>query len=129
MDEAGRQHSVMLSPEELDALIETRAAKLMDQRQKSQAERIEHQATSASGGRAEAPHATVPFHRALFRTPPEAAAVNRERGSSSDEVPIRDNRKGKVPPSGRFSRADQPAILRGHLARPSAKALCAPGDR
>ena len=39
MDEAGRPHTVMLSQEELDALIEARAAKLVEQqKQKAQAE-------------------------------------------------------------------------------------------
>ncbi|KAG6505299.1 hypothetical protein ZIOFF_037654 [Zingiber officinale] len=96
MDEAGRQHTVTLSSEELDALIELRAAKLVEQKQKAPAERAEQQATSASGGRAEAPQATVAFPRALFRTP-EAAATNRDRGSSSDERPRRDDRKEKAP--------------------------------
>ena len=114
MDEAGRQHTVTLSTEELDALIELRAAKLVEQKQKATAERPEQQATSASGGRAEAPQATVAFHRALFRTP-EAAAAHRDRGSSSDEIPRRDDRKGKAPRSDaspeRINRQFSEAIL------------------
>ena len=121
MDEDGRQHTVTLSTEELDALIELRAAKLVEQKQKAPAERPEQQATSASGGRAEVPPATVPFHRALFRTPPEAATANRDRGSSSDEVPMRDNRKGKAPRADaspkRVNRQFLEAILKDPLPK------------
>ncbi|KAG6472847.1 hypothetical protein ZIOFF_070325 [Zingiber officinale] len=92
----------------------------MEQRQKSQAERAEQQATSASGGRAEAPQAIVAFHRALFRTP-EVAATNRDRGSSSDERPRRDDRKGKAPRADaspeRINRQFSEAILREPLPK------------
>ncbi|XP_042450383.1 uncharacterized protein LOC122035045 [Zingiber officinale] len=144
MEEAGRQLMVMLSPEELDMLIQARASKMVEQQQKAQAERIAQQATSASGGRAapedrpehlsiwgqnkgptgtqvEAPFAPIPFHRTLFETPSEGAQANLDRGSSSDEAPIYDIRKGKAPrmesSPERINRQFSEAILRDPLLR------------
>ncbi|KAG6485736.1 hypothetical protein ZIOFF_054301 [Zingiber officinale] len=120
MDEAGRQHTVALSTEELDALVEMRAAKLVEQKQKEAAERQEQQATSASSGRAEAPQATVAFHRALFRTP-ETVPARKDRGSSSDKMPRRDARKGKAPRADsspeRINRQFLEVILRDPLPK------------
>ena len=46
-----------------------------------------------------APPVPIPFHRALFQTPSEVAQANQDKGSSSDEAPVRDVRKGKAPRS------------------------------
>ncbi|XP_042400764.1 uncharacterized protein LOC121990755 [Zingiber officinale] len=60
-----------------------------------------------------APNAPIPFHRALFRTPlEEGGRARRDRGSSSDEAPERDARKGKAPRDG-----DSPERINDQFSR------------
>ncbi|XP_042423390.1 uncharacterized protein LOC122011007 [Zingiber officinale] len=60
-----------------------------------------------------APNVSIPFHQALFRMPSEEGGrAHRDRGSSLDEAPERDARKGKAPRDG-----DSPERINDQFSR------------